>query len=147
MLQAMPVDGADAAGSVSNHTDVFRKTDIGLSHAPLNVGRQISFAIAGEVDVHLARPEIQIQPGERDVAKMQISLPGPHIHFQLQRDVLAEVQVPVVLRTAEMDGVRFLRNVELADAAVHVVINARLVEAIAAVTICVENMALSALVY
>src|SRR5260370_31072431 len=28
MLQAMHVDGADAAGSVSNHTDVFRKTDI-----------------------------------------------------------------------------------------------------------------------
>src|SRR5467141_3254614 len=89
---------------------------------PLNVGRQISFAVAGEVDVHLPRSDIQIQPRERNVAKMQIPLPRPHIHFQLQRDVLAEMQVPIVLRTAEMDGVRLLRNVELSDAAVHVVI-------------------------
>jgi len=72
---------------VSNHADVFRKADGGLAHAPFNVGRQISFAVAGEVDRPLPRSDIQIQPRERNVAKMQIPLPRPHIHFQLQRDV------------------------------------------------------------
>src|SRR6266446_3505189 len=58
---------------------------------------------------------------------MQIALPRAHINFHLQRDVLVEAQVPIVSRTAEMHGVGLLRNVELADAAVHMVIDAGLV--------------------
>src|SRR6266851_7099563 len=140
VLQAVHVDRADAAGRMSNNADVFRKTNVGLPHAPFNVGRQIRFAVASQVDVHLARPEIEIQPGERNILKMQISVSRAHIHFQLQRDVLAEMQIPIVLRTTEVNGVGILGDVELADAAVHVVIHARLVEGIAVGKIRVENV-------
>src|SRR5712691_11905374 len=65
VLQPTNVDGPDAAGSMSDDADVFRKADVGLAHAPFNVGGQIGFAVAREVDVHLAGPEIQVEPGER----------------------------------------------------------------------------------
>src|SRR5713226_2145142 len=124
----MHVDGTNAAGSMSNHADVFRKANGGLSHAAFNVGKQIGLAVAGKVDIHLARAEIEIQTSEGNVAKMQVSVSRAHIHFQLQRDVLAEVQTPIVLGTAEVRGVGFLRDVELADASGHAVVNARGVE-------------------
>src|SRR5467141_5410973 len=111
---------------------------------PLNVGRQISFAVAGEVDVHLARPEIQIQPRERNVAEMQIPLPCAHIHFQFQREVLAEVQIPIVLRPTEMDGVGLLRNVELAEAAGDAVLDARLVVRVTVSKVRIKEMSRAA---
>src|ERR1700704_6950412 len=113
----MHVDGANAAGCMSDDADVFGEKNVGLAHAAFNVSGQIGLAIASEVDIHLPRAEIEIKPGERHVAKMQIPLSRSHIHFQLQRDVLAEMQIPIVLRTAEVDGAGVLRNVELADAA------------------------------
>src|SRR5712664_4514556 len=100
---------------MSNDADVFWETDVGMAHASFNVGRQISFAVAGQVDVHLARADIEIQPGERNISKMQISVSRAHIHFQLQGDVLAEMQIPIVLRTTEVNGVGILGDVELAD--------------------------------
>src|SRR5712692_109710 len=139
-LQATHVDGPDAAGRMSNDADVFGEPDVGLPHPPFNVDPQVGFAVAGEVDIHLARPEIEFQPGERNITKMQIPLPGPHIHFQLQRDVLAEAQIPIVFGTAEVEGVGLLRNVELADTAGDAVVDARLVEGIAVVKICIEEM-------
>src|SRR6266446_8254565 len=75
---------------------------------------------------------------------MQIALPRAHINFHLQRDVLVEAQVPIVSRTAEMHGVGLLRNVELADAAVHMVIDAGLVVGVAVGKIRVENVACAA---
>src|SRR5260370_6945115 len=50
------------------------------------------------------------------------------------------MQNPIVLRTTEVNGMGFLGDVELADAAVHVVIHARLVEGIAVGKIRVENV-------
>src|SRR6266849_263050 len=125
VLQAAHVDRTDAAGCMSDDADVFRETNVGLPHAASNVGRQVGFAVAGEVDIDLARADIEIQPGERKVAKMQIHLPGPHIHFQIQRDVLAEAQIPIVFGTAEVEGVGILRNVELSDPTGHAVLDAR----------------------
>src|SRR5260370_37697248 len=62
VLQTVHVDRADAAGRMSNDADVFWETDVGMAHASFNVGRQISFAVVGQVDVHLARADIEIQP-------------------------------------------------------------------------------------
>src|SRR5258708_452959 len=50
------------------------------------------------------------------------------------------MQNPIVWRTTEVNGMGFLGDVELADAAVHVVIHARLVEGIAVGKIRVENV-------
>jgi len=69
----------------------FREADVGLPHTPFNVGSQIGLAVAGEVHIHLARSEIQIQPCKRNISKMEVSLSRAHIHFQLQREFLAEM--------------------------------------------------------
>src|SRR2546430_9007855 len=75
------VDGADAAGSVSNDTDIFRKADVGLSNAAFNIGGQVGLAVTGEVDIHLARSHMEVQAGQGNVAQVQASLSCPHIHF------------------------------------------------------------------
>src|SRR6266853_1520583 len=79
VFQSMHIDGADTAGRMCDDTDVFRKADVGLAHPAFNVRGQIRFAVTGEVDIHLACPEIEIQPGERNVAKMQIPLSSANI--------------------------------------------------------------------
>src|SRR5437773_373528 len=53
VLQTVDVGGADAAGSVSNDTDIFRKADVGLSNAAFNIGGQVGLAVSGDVDIHL----------------------------------------------------------------------------------------------
>src|SRR5260370_3526568 len=96
VFQSMHINGTDAAGRMSDDADVFRKADVGLAHPAFNVGGQIGLAVAREVNIHLARPDMEIQPGEWNVAKMQIPLPGSHIHLQLHRNVFAEMQIPII---------------------------------------------------
>src|SRR6266481_1391001 len=124
----MHVNGADASRGAGDDADIFRKTNVGLAYAAFDVGGQIGFALASEVHVHLAGADVQIQTSERNVAKMEISLACAHVHFQVQRDVFAEVKIPIVLRAAEMRGVGFLGDTELADTAGHAVVHARGVE-------------------
>src|SRR5439155_891696 len=85
-------------------------------------------AITGEVQIHSPRPHMEIQPGKRNVAQMQIPLSRTHIDLQIQGDIFTEAKNPIILRTAEVSGMRILRYAELADAAVDVVIDAWCVE-------------------
>src|SRR2546425_741381 len=89
VLQTAHVDGADAAGSVSNDTDIFRKADVGLSNAAFNIGGQIGLAVTGGVDIHLGRSHIGVQAGLWDVEPVQDSLSLLHSHIFLYMDVLS----------------------------------------------------------
>src|SRR5437667_4082295 len=80
VLQATNIDRADTSGSMSYDANVFRKADVGLAYAAFNIGGQIRLAVAREVNIHLARTEMQIQPRKRKVAKMQIALPSAHVN-------------------------------------------------------------------
>src|SRR5690242_12506572 len=67
---------------------------------------------------------MQVQTREGNVPKIQVALPRAHIHAKFQRKILAEMQTPIVFRVAKMNGVRILRDGDLADAICNVVIHA-----------------------
>src|SRR5258708_105560 len=127
VFQSVRFHVSDSSGSVHDHAHVFWQSDIRLPHAPFDIGRQIRLAVAGEIDIHLSRADIQIQARERHIAQMQISLPRAHVDLELHWNIFAEMQVPIVPRTADVDGLGILRNSDLANAVGDAVVHAGLV--------------------
>src|SRR5260370_14275280 len=73
-----------------------------------------------------------------------MAAPGAHLDFQLQRYVIAEAQVPVVMRSSEVRCRVVLRDAEMPDAIGDVVLDARRFVGTAVVEIGVEQMARAA---
>ncbi len=127
VVQAMSLHGTQAAGSVNNDTDVTGEANGGLSDAALKVGIEILLTVTGEVEVQLTGPHFDLEVSKRNVAKMQLALASAHLNFQVERKVITEAQIPIVVSGAEVGVVAvFLSDVELTNAGrVHAVLDAR----------------------
>src|SRR5260370_23203804 len=73
-----------------------------------------------------------------------MAAPGAHLDFQLQRYVIAEAQVPVVMRSSEVRCRVVLRDAEMPDAIGDVVLDARRFIGATVVEIGIEQMARAA---
>src|SRR6266404_2383483 len=71
---------------------------------------------------------------------MQIALPCAHVDLELQRNVFAEMQAPVVFRVPDVHGPRILRHSELTYCLRHAVLHARLVVRIAETKISLQQI-------
>src|SRR5216684_2768190 len=73
-----------------------------------------------------------------------MAAPGTHLDFQLQRYVIAEAQVPVVMCSSEVRGRVVLRDAEMPDAIGDAVLDARSFVGTTVVEIGIEQMARAA---
>src|SRR3974377_1388938 len=60
-FQAMDIDGSQTAVDVGANADVFGETNDGFADAAVDTGLEIPAAFAGEVDVDLARTNVELQ--------------------------------------------------------------------------------------
>src|SRR5712692_4457178 len=125
VAQPVRVHRANSAGNVHHNADFAGQANRRLAHPAFQVGHEIGFAIAGEIEIHLSGAHAHIQPRHRHIAQSQMAAPRAHLHFQLQRHVVAEAQVPVVMRRAEMCALVILRNRKMSDAVGDLVLDAR----------------------
>src|SRR5207244_11850301 len=98
------------------------------------------FAVAGQVHIHLASPDVETQARKGNVPKIQVALPRCHLHAQLQRKSLAETQIPFVSRIAKVNGVRVLGDRDFTDAIGDVIIDARFIVAVRKPEIGIERV-------
>src|SRR5713101_9444423 len=140
VAQPVRVHRANSAGSVHHNADFAGQANGCLAHATFQIRHEIGFAIAGEIEIHLSGTHAHLQPRHRHIAQSQMAAPGTHLDFQLQRHVIAEAQVPVVMRRAEMCALIILRNRKMSDAVGYVVLDARRFIGAAVVEIGVEQV-------
>ena len=73
VLQAVSVDGTDAAAGVDDDADVFRQANVGFADAAFDIRGEVGLAVASEIDIDLARSHVQIEAGDVNVAEAQIA--------------------------------------------------------------------------
>src|SRR5713101_1052014 len=141
VAQPVRVHRANSAGSVHHNADFAGQANGCLAHVTFQIRHEIGFAIAGEIEIHLSGTHAHIQPRHRHIAQSQMAAPGTHLDFQLQRYVIAEAQVPVVMCSSEVRGRVVLRDAEMPDAIGDAVLDARSFVGTTVVEIGIEQMA------
>src|SRR5690348_2287767 len=125
-LQSVNLDGADGAGNGSGYTDVFGKAHAGVADSTFEVGGQIGLARAGKVEINFPGPEMNFEAGHVDTAEAQIALSGAHVDPQFERSGIAEIQIPGVIRMADVRAAALLVDSQIAGAIGDVILNAGL---------------------
>ena len=116
MFESVRTDRAYSAAGVNNDSDILRQANVGFSDATFDIGNEIGLAIAREVDIDLSRTHVQIEAGHINVAQSQIAAAGAHIDLDFERNVVGEMQRPVVVGSrADVALGIILRNSQVAN--------------------------------
>src|SRR6267378_4923976 len=140
VAQSMRVHRADATRSVNHHPNFSGQPYGHLANPALQVGDQIVLAIAREIQISLTSAHLHFQPCDGHVAKAQLAAARAHFNFQLQRYVVAEAQIPLIVFGTKVCAALILGNAQVPDAVCDVVIDSRRLVGFAIVEIRIKQM-------
>src|SRR5712671_830238 len=140
VAQSVSVHRANAARSVNHHANFSGQPYGHLANPALQIGDQIILAIAREIQISLTSAHLHFQSCDRHVAKVQLAAARAHFNFQLQRYVVAEAQIPLIVFGAKVGAALILGNAQVANAVCDVVIDPRRLVGFAIVEIRIKQM-------
>ena len=94
--ESVRTDGADPAGGVDSHTDVFGQSNHRLAYAAMNVHMQIGFSRAGEVEVQLSDAGLHLEIFHAETLQAQITGARADLYVHVYRNVIREAQLPII---------------------------------------------------
>src|SRR6185312_13631117 len=96
-LQPWSMDRADSAGRVYLHSNILRKANRRRAHSALDGRVEIVLPRAGEVSINRPYSTMDFEPFQRQADKIQVLLAGSGLQRQIQRDIVVQAQLPIVL--------------------------------------------------
>ena len=138
-FEAMDIDGAEAAVDGGDDSDVFRQLDDGFTDSALDDGLEVFAALAGEIDVGLARADIEFQTREVDLGEIQIAASGAHVELEFEGNFIAYFQVPDIVGVHHNLAGALLADAQCADPIGDGIIDGRSVPSVALIKVGFEQ--------
>jgi len=114
-FEAMNIDGAEAAMDGGDDSDVFRQLYDGFTDSALDDSLEVFAAFAGEVDVGLARADVEFQTREIDLGEVQIAASGADVDLEFEGNFIAYFQVPDIVGVRHNLAGALLADTQCAD--------------------------------